>query len=72
MSKVVPAGFFYADGATVNPKVQPVTWRFEDSDLADLSVVLVTHKGNDHSKIHMTRADAARLAVALVRAGPQD
>lgn len=68
MSVAVRAGFFYEEKATIRPKVQPITWQVGPSDHADISVVLVTNRGNDHAVVHMSRAEAADLAVALMKA----
>lgn len=67
MTVVVRAGFFWAEEATQRPKVQSITWQVGPSDRADLSVVLVTNRGNDHAQVHMSYAEAAVLAVALMK-----
>lgn len=67
-SVTVRAGFFYVEEARIKPRVQPVTWQIGPSDWADLSVVLVTHRGNDHAQVHMSYVEAASLAAALMKA----
>jgi hypothetical protein len=69
---VVRVGFAYNEAASLRPKVQEITWQIGPSERADLSVVVVSNRGNDHAVIHMSRAEAAQLAVALVKAGNYD
>lgn len=65
---VVRAGFFYVEEASLRPRVQHITWQVGPSELDDLLVCVVTSRGKDHAQIHMSYADAAALAVALMKA----
>lgn len=73
LSVAVRAGFFYSPEATQRPKEQPITWQIGPSDRSDLSVCVVTSRGNDHAQVHMSYKEAGKLALALMKAkGGQD